>query len=57
MLKIIRTEKEYEVALQNAYLLIQEDLLPKSRKSDELELLSLLIEQYEKEIFLLEKQS
>ena len=49
MLKIIRTEEEYEVALQNAYLLVQEDLLPKSRKSDELEMLSLLIEHYEKE--------
>ena len=49
MLKIIRTEEEYEVALQNAYLLMQEDLLPKSRKSDELEMLSLLIDHYEKE--------
>ncbi len=49
MSKIIRTEDEYESALEQAYLLMQEDIQPGTVKSDGLELLTLLIEHYEKE--------
>ncbi len=49
MSRIIRTEEEYELALQQAYLLIQEDVQLNTDKADELELLTLLIEHYEKE--------
>nr|WP_294901137.1 transcriptional regulator [uncultured Pedobacter sp.] len=49
MSKIIKTEDEYEDALSKAYELIQKDVGEDSGKSDELELLTLLIEHYEKE--------
>ncbi|MDB5120538.1 MAG: transcriptional regulator, family [Sphingobacteriales bacterium] len=48
MLKIIKTESEYDDALAQAYLLMQKDDLSDS-ESDEFELLTLLIEHYEKE--------
>ena len=48
MSKIIKTEEEYDVALANAYLLIQKEVLS-GKDADELELLTLLIEHYEKE--------
>lgn len=47
MLKPIKTKKDYDKALGRAYELIQKDLKPDSRLSDELEILSLLIEGYE----------
>jgi len=49
MLKIIKNEPEYENALAKAYELIQLDLKEGSSESDELEILTLLIEHYEKE--------
>lgn len=49
MLKIIKTEQEYETALEKAYNLIQQDIAHGSAKADQLELLTLLIEHYEKE--------
>lgn len=49
MLKIIKTEDEYENALARAYDLIQENIGEGSAEADELELLTLLIEHYEKE--------
>jgi len=49
MLRVIKTEDEYEDALAKAYTLIQEDIEAESEKLDELELLTLLIEHYEKE--------
>jgi HTH-type transcriptional regulator/antitoxin HigA len=48
MLKIIKTENEYDDALEQAYLLMQKDVLSNS-ELDELELVTLLIEHYEKE--------
>lgn len=48
MLKPIKTKKEYEVALQHVYALMQKDLKPGSKFSDELEVLSMLVEAYEK---------
>ena len=49
MLKPIKTKKEYEAALQTVYGLMQKDLKPGSKLSDELEVLSILVEAYEKE--------
>ncbi|HEY0668202.1 MAG TPA: transcriptional regulator [Sphingobacteriaceae bacterium] len=49
MLRIIKTEQEYEAALERAYDLMQLEIKADSAKADELELLTLLIEHYEKE--------
>ena len=48
MLKPIKTNKEYEAALQRVYELMQKDIKPGSKHSDELEVLSILVEFYEK---------
>ena len=45
---LIKTEEQYEIALEKVYDLIQLDLKEGSIESNELELLSLLVEQYEK---------
>ena len=47
MLKVIKTENEYELALEKAYLLMQKDLDLDTEQADELDLLTLLIEHYE----------
>ncbi len=47
MLKIIKTEEEYEIALEKAYSLMQHDIVSGSEQADELELITLLIEHYE----------
>jgi len=47
MLKPIKTKKDYESALERAYELMQKDLKKGSKLSDELEVLSVLIEAYE----------
>jgi HTH-type transcriptional regulator/antitoxin HigA len=49
MLKAIKTKKEYEVALGRVYELMQKNLKADSKLSDELEVLSILVESYEKE--------
>ena len=51
MLKPIKTKKDYENALARCYDLIQKDLKKNSVFSDELEVLSILVEAYEKEHF------
>ncbi|HLF47660.1 MAG TPA: hypothetical protein VI548_14620 [Chitinophagaceae bacterium] len=48
MLKPIKTKKEHEAALQRIYELMQKDLKPGSKLSDELEILSVLVEVFEK---------
>ena len=48
MLKPIKTDKQHDKYLERAYELMQMDLEPHSKESDELELLSILIEVYEK---------
>ena len=48
MLKPIKTKKEYEAAVDRVYELMQKDLKAGSRLSDELEILSILVEWYEK---------
>lgn len=47
MLKPIKTEEEYNDALARAYELMQTDLKEGSVTSDEMEILSLLIKEYE----------
>jgi HTH-type transcriptional regulator/antitoxin HigA len=49
MLKPIKTKKEYEAALARVYELMQKDLRAGSKLSDEMEVLSILVEAYEKE--------
>ena len=51
MLKPIRTNKQYEEALAQAYSLMQKDIKPNSGASDELEILSILIKEYEQKRF------
>ena len=47
MLKPIKTEKEYENALAHVYELMQTNIVEGSTVSDELEVLSILIKEYE----------
>lgn len=51
MLKPIKNNSQYEGALERAYDLMQLDLVPESKESDELEVLSILIKEYENEHF------
>ena len=51
MLKPIKTKKDHNKALARAYDLMQKELKPNSKESDELEVLSILIEAYEKSKF------
>ena len=54
MLKPIKTDKEHESYLERAYNLMQVELKPHSKESDELQVLSILIEAYEKENYPIE---
>lgn len=49
MLKPIKTSKQHKEYLTRAYELMQKDIKPNTIESDELEVISILIEQYEKE--------
>ena len=49
MLKPIRNNVQYEEALARVHFLMQKDLKPESKDSDELEILSILIKEYELE--------
>jgi HTH-type transcriptional regulator/antitoxin HigA len=51
MLKPIKNNQQYEDALARAYALMQKDIKPDSKTSDELEVLSILIKEYENEHF------
>ena len=51
---LIKTEKEYEMALERAYNLFQLELKEGDAELDELELLGVLIEQYEKKHYPIE---
>lgn len=54
MLRVIKSNEEHEEYLERAYDLMQQDLKVDSKESDELELLSILIEDYEKKIYPIE---
>ena len=49
MLKPIKNKKQYEDMLERVYELMQKDIQPDSADSDELEILSILIKEYENE--------
>jgi HTH-type transcriptional regulator/antitoxin HigA len=51
MLRLIRTETQYENILARIYELMQLELRPDSEESDELEILSMLVKKYEDEYF------
>lgn len=51
MLKVIKTKKAYEEALSRAYVLMQLDLKENMDEYNELEILSILIDDYEKKKF------
>jgi HTH-type transcriptional regulator / antitoxin HigA len=48
MLKPIKTTKDYDAALSRSFVLMQKNLKAGSAESDELEVLSILVEAYEK---------
>lgn len=49
MVRPIKNEQQYEEALMRVYLLMQKELKPDSKDSDELEILSILVKEYENE--------
>lgn len=49
MLKPIKNNQHYEDALARTYALMQKNIRPDSKESDELEILSILIKEYENE--------
>jgi len=55
MLRPIRNNKQYEEALERVYLLMQKDIQPGSKQSDELEVLSILVKEYENKEYPLAK--
>ena len=54
MIKLIRSKKEYKAALNRIYSLMQSDLKVDSIKYNELDLLSILVENYESKRFPIE---
>lgn len=51
MLRPIKNEQQYESALKRVYALLQKDIKPDSKDSDELEILSILVKEYENEYY------
>lgn len=49
MLRPIKNEQQYEDTLEKIYLLMQKEIKPDSKQSDELEVLSILVKEYENE--------
>lgn len=47
MLKPIKNDEQYEDALASVYSLMQKNVKPESKESDDLEILSILIKEYE----------
>lgn len=54
-IKPIKTESQYEDSLKRIYELIQKDVKPNSKDSDELEILSILVKDYENEVYPMDK--
>jgi|TARA_R110000737_G_scaffold329789_2_gene345142 HTH-type transcriptional regulator/antitoxin HigA len=54
MLKPIKNNREHDNYLSRAYALMQQEIEPNSKESDELEVISILIEVYEKANFPIE---
>ena len=54
MINQIKTQDECEIALQRVYKLMQENIAPNSKESEELENLSNLIKEFESKVYKLE---
>ncbi|MEY4098739.1 MAG: hypothetical protein RL170_1583 [Bacteroidota bacterium] len=54
MIEPIKTQDECEIALERVYKLMQDNITPNSKESDELENLSLLIKEFESKAYKLE---
>ena len=57
MLKPIKNDVQYEDALARIYELMQKELKPESKESDELEVLSILVKEYELDHYPIQKPS
>ena len=57
MLKPIKNDAQYEDALARIYELMQKNLKPESKESDELEVLSILVKEYELDHYPMPKPS
>src|ERR1700749_793820 len=57
MLKPIKNNAQYEDSLARVYELMQKNLKPESRESDELEVLSILVKEYELDYYPVPKPS
>ncbi len=55
MLKPIKNDSQYEDALARVYSLMQKNIKADSKESDELEVLSILVKEYENEHYLVPK--
>ena len=51
MIKPIKNKKDCETALERVYHLMQKDIIPNSKESDELESLSILIKEFESKFY------
>jgi len=54
LIKPIKNKKQYQNALVKIYNLMQKNLKPGSTEADELDVLSILVEAYEKEHYIIE---
>ena len=54
MLNQIKTQDDCEIALERVYKLMQENIAPNSKESEELENLSILIKEFESNRFKLQ---
>ena len=54
MLKPIKTQDDCDIALERVYKLMQENIAPNSKESEELENLSILIKEFESKVYKLE---
>jgi HTH-type transcriptional regulator/antitoxin HigA len=55
MLNQIKTQDECEISLERVYKLMQENITPISKESEELETLSILIKEFESKAYKLPK--
>jgi len=51
MVRPVKNQQQYEDTLMRVYALPQKDLKPDSKDSDELEILSILVKEYENELY------
>ena len=54
MLEPIKTQDDCEIALERVYKLMQENITPNSKESDELENLTILIKEFESKAYKVE---